>query len=522
VINFRRLSTATVACLGSVALAASTLGAAATPASAQVAAPEVKAAATGFKPKPIRWGKCSSSSLRAAKARCGFLTVPMNYKNPAGRTLQIAVSRVKATAPASKQQGVLIANPGGPGGAGLGLSGYLARVLPAGIASTYDLIGFDPRGVGSSKPALSCIADYSKGPRPVYEPTLGDIPVRSPNENDWLARSKAYADACAAEDGALLPHLGTINAVKDIETLRRALGVRKINYYGFSYGTYLGEVYSTLYPKHTRRMVWDGVVDPREVWYTGQLNQDRAFEGAMNEFWKWVASYNARYGLGDTAAKVETRFYVVQDDLATEPNGELGSSEWNDVFVGAAYYQPAWPDVAAAFAAYVKGNAGPIKAMYSDTVSGDDNGYAMYLAVQCVDAAWPKNYETWRDDAFATATSSPFLTWNNVWYNAPCLFWKAPSRTPLTIKGTGVRALLVNTTLDGATPYAGALEVRKRFKNSVLIAEKGNSTHANSLNGNRCVDSKVYRFLRDGDLPKRKSGKGADVTCKRSPLPKPN
>jgi pimeloyl-ACP methyl ester carboxylesterase len=394
-------------------------------------------------------------------------------------------------------------------------------VLPPGIASTYDLIGFDPRGVGASKPALSCLPGYSRGPRPAYEPRLGDIPVRSPNENQWLARSKQYADACAAKHRDLLPHLGTRNAVKDLETLRRALGVRKINYYGFSYGTYLGQVYATKYPKKVRRMVWDGVVDPREVWYSGQLNQDRAFEGAVEQFWRWVAKHDATYRLGDTAAEVEKRFYVIQDDLTTEPRGELGGSEWNDIFVGAAYYQPAWPDVAAAFAAYVAGNPGPITAMYVDSVAGDDNGYAMYLAVQCVDAAWPQDYETWRDDAFATATSSPFLTWNNVWFNTPCLYWAAPGGTPPAVRGNGVKVLLVNTTLDGATPYPGALEVRKRFRNAALIAERGNSTHANSLNGNRCVDDRIHRYLRDGTLPKRKSGSGPDVTCKRSPHPKP-
>ena len=520
-INLGGLSTATVACLGSVALVASTLGPVATTATAQGGTISEVAAATAFRPKPITWGRCSTSTLRAAKARCGFLTVPMNYRKPGGRKLQIAVSRVKATAPRSKRQGVLLANPGGPGGSGLGWSAYLSQALPPGIAARYDVIGFDPRGVGSSKPAVSCNADYHKGPRPVYEPTSGDIPVRSPNENAWLERSQQYANACAAKYGDLLRHLGTRDAVKDMETLRRALRVKKINFYGLSYGTYLGQVYATKYPKHTRRMVWDGVVDPREVWYRGQLTQDRAFERAIDQFWRWVASHDATYHLGDSGTEVESRFYAIQNDLASKPNGRLGSSEWNDVFVDAAYYQPGWPDVAWAFAAYVEGKSAPVKALYADSVAGNDNAYAMYLAVQCVDAPWPKDYDTWRRDAFATAQSSPFLTWNNVWFNLPCLFWGAPSRTPVAIKGTRVRALLVNTTLDGATPYAGAIEVRKRFRKARLIAEKGNSTHANSLNGNRCVDTKVHRYLRDGDLPRRKSGNRADVTCKRSPLPQP-
>ncbi len=514
-------ATAVVACLGSVALASTTLGPALPAAQARSSEPAVSAA-TAFKPKPIKWGGCASGSLQAGGARCGFLTVPLDYAKPTGRTIQVAVSRVKATAPKKKRQGVLIANPGGPGGSGLGLSSYLAQALPSGVASTYDLIGFDPRGVGRSKPAVSCQPSYARGPRPAYEPMLGQLPLQSPNETAWLERSKRYAEACAAKHGGVLPHLSTLNTVRDIETLRRALKVQKINYYGFSYGTYLGQVYATLYPKKVRRMVWDGVVDPAEVWYRGQLNQDRAFEGAIAEFWKWVARHHKTYRLGETAKAVEDRFYSEQAKLAANPDGELGPAEFNDVFVGAAYYQGNWPDVASAFSSYVGGNDALMKALYRESASGGDNSYAMYLAVQCIDAPWPKDYATWREDAFATARSARFLTWNNVWFNTPCLYWPAASGRPVTVNGNRApKVLLINTTLDGATPYAGALEARRLFRRAVLVAEVGNSTHANTLNGNRCVDSKVIRYLRDGKLPARKSGNGADVTCGRSPHPEP-
>ncbi len=524
-ILFRRPGAAVVASLAAVALAASTLGPTGVPAQAREAQTPAKTLAkapAAFRPAPVTWGKCASASLQGAGARCGFLTVPMDYARPTGRTLKLAISRVRATAPAGKRQGVLLANPGGPGGSGLGLSAYLADALPSGVASTYDLIGFDPRGVGRSKPALSCIPGYAKGPRPAYEPMLGELPLRSPNETAWLQRAKQYADVCAAKHGDLLPHLSTLNAVRDLETLRRALKVKKINFYGFSYGTYLGQVYATLYPKHTRRMVWDGVVDPREVWYSGQLNQDRAFERAVEQFWTWVARHADTYALGDTAAEVESRFYAVQSRLAQVPDGSLGAAEWNDAFVSAAYYESGWPDVAEAFAAYVTGRSGPMKAIYAASAAGGDNGYAMYLAVQCVDAAWPRDYEVWRTDAFATASTAPFLTWNNVWYNAPCLFWSAPGGTPVPVSGARApKVLLINTTLDGATPFAGALEARRRFPRAVLVAEQGSTTHANSLNGNACVDRAVHRYLRDGHVPKRTSGDGADVVCKRSPLPKP-
>jgi pimeloyl-ACP methyl ester carboxylesterase len=532
----RRLSVAITACLSAAALTASAFGptsaaARATPA-ANTAPAAGTAASTGrapsastaaFPTKPIHWGRCATKSLRAAKARCGFLTVPMDYANPTGPTLKLAMSRVKATAPASKRQGVLISNPGGPGGPGLGLAGFLAGALPKAVASTYDMIGFDPRGVGDSKPAVSCIADYAKGPRPAYEPTLGPLPLRSPNERAWLQRSEDYATACGAKYPHLLAHLGTVDEVKDIEVMRRTLGVRKINYYGFSYGTYLGEVYSTLYPKHTRRMVWDGVVDPRDIWYGAQLSQDRAFEVSIGEFWKWVAAHDDVYHLGSSAPAVEKRFYTDQAKLASKPNGPLGSAEWNDVFVNAGYYQSTWPDVAGAFAAYAKGDAGPMKAMYADSLEPDDNGYAMYTAVQCVDAPWPRDYEQWRSDAFATAAQAPFITWNNTWYNTPCLYWPAPSGTPVNVDGSRTpQVLLINATKDAATPYPGSLEIRRRYPHSVLISEEGSTTHADSLDGNACMDNKIYRYLRDGHLPKRRSGTGSDVKCKRSPLPEPS
>jgi pimeloyl-ACP methyl ester carboxylesterase len=515
------------ACLGAAALAATAL--APTSADARMApaatadapdTPRVSASTAAFKVRPITWGKCASPRLRSAKAQCGFLVVPMDYTRPNGRTLKIAVSRIKATAPASHRQGVLISNPGGPGGAGLGMGAYLQDYLPQSASSLYDLIGFDPRGVGDSRPAVSCDPDYAKGPRPAFEPTFGDVPLRSPNESAWLKRSEDYAKACGAKYGDLLAHLSTVETVKDLEVLRRALGVRKINYYGFSYGTYLGQVYATMFPKHTRRMVWDGVVDPRDVWYGAQLNQDRAFERAIGQFWKWVAAHNGTYHLGATAGEVEDRFYTEQADLADQPDGNLGSSEWNDVFVSAGYYQGAWSDVASAFAAYAKGNSKPMKALYAEGIEGDDNGYAMYVAVQCVDSAWPRNYAQWRADGFATAKQAPFITWNNVWYNTPCIYWPAPQGTPPAVDGRRTpQVLMFNATLDGATPYDGALEVRRRFPHAVLVSEKGSTTHADTLNGNGCMDHKVVRYLRDGHLPKRKAGSGADVTCKRSPLP---
>ncbi len=218
----------------------------------------------------IDWGRCSESRLRAAGAECGMLVVPLSHADPGGRKIRIAVSRIKASAPVSARQGPLLINPGGPGGEGLRVLASLYRDLPRRVSSTYDLIGFDPRGPGASRPALACESGHATGPRPGYKPVTGRLQDPGPNERRWLARSQGYAAACGKRSGDLLPFLRTEEAARDLDLIRQALGAARINYC-YSYGTYRGQVHATLFPTRTKRMVFDGVVDPRNVWYEGQL-----------------------------------------------------------------------------------------------------------------------------------------------------------------------------------------------------------------------------------------------------------
>ncbi len=492
-------------------------------ASPSARAENAEAAPTAVTAAPsITWKRCGDGRLRAVRAQCGMLAVPLNHADPGGRTIKIAVSRVKATAPASRRQGPLLINPGGPGGRGLRMAASMFRDLPRSVSSTYDLIGFDPRGVGASRPSLRCKAKYAKGPRPAYRPTTGPSQAPGPNEQRWLARSKSYAAACAERYPNLLPFLRTEDAARDLDVLRQALGATKINYYGYSYGTYLGSVYATLFPTRTRRLVFDGVVDPRKVWYAGQLAQDRAFEKGMRTFWGWVASHHGTYRLGRTAKAVAARHYSEERALKRRAVGQIGPAEWNDVFLSAGYAQFTWPRIARAWAAWERGSTRAIRGMYAADIADFDNGYGMYLAVQCTDVAWPSDYAAWRRDAIATVRTAKFETWGNVWFNAPCLYWRAPAGVPVAIDGSKTPSLLlVSSTLDGATPYRGALYLRQLFRKSALVAQVGSTTHSDSLNGNRCVDAVVIRYLRSGSLPKRDGGSGADVRCRRSPLPRP-
>ena len=465
----------------------------------------------------VRWGPCTDPTLVSFNAQCGVVKVPVDYDHPNGDQVDLAVSRVRHTVPDAQFQGVMLVNPGGPGGSGLVLS-VLGAFVPGGAGESYDWIGFDPRGVGSSEDALSCVPDYFGYDRPNYVATTPEL------EQVWLGRSQGYAAACARKnDPALLSNLTTSDSVRDMDSIRQALGQQQINYYGFSYGTYLGQVYGTLFPERVRRMVLDSNVDPRRVWYPSQLDQDRAFDRNIGIYFKWIAKYDDVFHLGATEQAVENLYYSVLADLDAHPAGGLiGPDEWTDLFLGAGYYIFGWEDIANAFAGWVhNGDWKPLKALYDAAVGvGNDNGFAVYLGVQCTDVHWPQSYARWRADSQRVYAKAPFLTWDNTWFNAPCLYWPAPSGTPVAIDGSKVQsALLLDETLDAATPFEGSLEVRARFPDSSLIAGPGGTTHAASLSGNPCVDDQIAAYLATGALPPRLSGRRADAFC--PPLAQP-
>ncbi|MBD5830744.1 alpha/beta hydrolase [Janibacter melonis] len=470
-----------------------------------------------YKPPPIRWGSCSTDRLKAAGAQCGMLTVPMDYNRPTGTKIKIAVSRVKAD-PKVRYQGAMLVNPGGPGGSGLGLA-VLGEFVPDGAGAGYDWIGFDPRGVGSSRPALTCDGNVTAAPRPYY------TPYKTAIYDQWISRSKSYAKKCAA-NGSILKHMRTSSTVADMESLRKALGRTQINLYGFSYGTYLGQMYASKYPKQVRRFVLDGVVDPRRVWYKANLDQNIAFEKSMRQFFNWVADNDEAYGLGSDGQDVRAKWYKLRSKLVYNPQGKLGPSELTDVFLSAGYYVYDWDYLAQVFAAAQAGNYEPAEQSYVEgnpTGPGADNGYAVYAAVQCTDNHWPSKWSTWREDAWQLNKSAPFETWGNTWFNAPCHWWPVEADDDPYINGSKAPAmLLIGETNDAATPFSGAIEVRRRFPKSVLIEGVGGSTHSGSLSGVSCTDDKIAAFLKSGTLPARRAGVLSDVKCAPVPAPEPS
>ncbi|MBK3633231.1 alpha/beta fold hydrolase [Streptomyces sp. MBT97] len=487
----------------------------AVPAAANPSRPAQSAPAPSAPAARLDWKSCGITSR--PKLQCASLEVPLDHARPDGRRITLALSRVPHTA--KTFQGPLLVNPGGPGGQGLSLAGFVASALPKAVAAQYDVIGFDPRGVGRSTPALDCEPGHFAPVRP------DSVPDTEAVERANLARAKSFAAACAKKYADVLPHIDTLSTVRDMDAVRAALGARRLNYFGYSYGTYLGAVYAKLYPHRVRRLVLDSVVDPSGVWYEDNLTQDLAFNDRHRALMAWIAKYDKTYRLGTDPEKVETEWYAMRAALGAKPaGGQVGASELEDTFLPGGYYNGYWPRLAEAFAAYVNDkNADPLIAAYKNLAAVDaagDNGYSVYTAVQCRDASWPRDWDEWRTDNWSLYAKAPFMTWSNAWYNAPCAFWPTRPVGPVDItNGALPPVLLFQATEDAATPYEGGATVHALLRGSSLVVEEGGQNHGITLSGNPCLDKHLAAYLTDGTVP-RGTG-GVDAVCAAQPDPVP-
>ncbi|WP_328413378.1 alpha/beta hydrolase [Streptomyces violaceus] len=463
----------------------------------------------------VTWKKCATDD--SPTLQCASVKVPLDYAKPQGKQITLALSRVPHTA--STYQGPLLVNPGGPGGSGLSLASFVASSLPKEVAAQYDVIGFDPRGVGASKPALDCKPGHFDPVRPDSVPSAPAI------EKANLARAKSFAQACGKKYADVLPYINTVSAVKDMDSIRKALGAKKINYFGYSYGTYLGAVYAKLFPQRVRRLVLDSIVDPTGVWYDANIKQDYAFDKRHKALMAWTAKYDSTYKLGTDPKKIEAKWYAMRAALAKKPaGGKVGASELEDIFIPGGYNNAYWPTLAKTFAAYVNDHdtAALVKA-YDDIAAIDasgDNGYSVYTSVQCRDASWPRDWNQWRKDNWAVYEKAPFMAWNNAWYNAPCAFWPTKTLKPVNVANSKLPpVLLFQATDDAATPYQGGVTMHRLLKGSSLVVEQGGGNHGITLGGNACLDKHLAAYLTNGKVP---HGSGtADAVCKKLADPKP-
>jgi hypothetical protein len=239
----------------------------------------------------------------------------------------------------------------------------------------------------------------------------------------------------------------------------------------------------------------------------------------------WIARHDSTYRLGTDPAKVEAEWYAMRAALAKKPaGGRVGASELEDTFMPGGYYNGYWPHLADAFASYVNGRKSDALVDAYNALgavdSSGENGYSVYAAVQCRDASWPRDWAQWRKDNRDTAAKAPFMTWNNAWYNAPCLFWQTPPLKPVSVTNDKLSsALLFQATNDAATPYIGGVTAHRLLDRSSLVVEQGGGNHGITLNGNACLDKYLAAYLADGKVPH--SGGEIDAVCKKSPDPKP-
>ncbi|WP_299537276.1 alpha/beta hydrolase [uncultured Streptomyces sp.] len=471
----------------------------------------------------IDWAACPADWGLAAPIECGWVTVPVDYAKPYGKKIRLAVDRHVSTGTAAERQGALIYNPGGPGGSGMRFPTRITNKNPlwTKTAAAYDFVGFDPRGVGHSAP-ISCAdpQEYVKAPK------ADPVPDSEADKRAQRKLAAEYAAGCAERSGDMLPHMTTPNTARDLDVIRAALGEKKLNYLGVSYGTYLGAVYGTLFPSHVRRMVVDSVVDPDRdnIWYEANLNQDIAFQGRWDDWKAWVAANDATYHIGDTPQKVEQAWLTLRAAAKKSPIGGLvGPAELIGFFQSAPYYDSSWKPVAQTWSDYRAGDTQALVDAAAPDLSdvagnaASENGNAVYTAVECADAKWPTNWRTWDRDNTRLHRDYPFMTWANAWMNLPCATWHAPQQRPLEVTtGKGLPpVLIVQSTRDAATPYEGAVSLHQRFKGSRLITEKDAGSHGVTGLVNPCVNQRVDTYLLTGATDSR------DVTCAPHATPVP-
>jgi pimeloyl-ACP methyl ester carboxylesterase len=308
------------------------------------------------------------------------------------------------------------------------------------------------------------------------------------------------------------------------------MGQQKLNYLGYSYGTYMGQVYATLFPTRVRRMVLDSTVDPDGVWYADNVDQDYAFQGRMNAFYAWLARYNRLYHLGSTAAQASRSYYAARARLAAKPvvnpsGPNIGPDELDDTFITGAYDDEYWPALAAGLAEYLKDHSDTLLLEdFNEVGKQNENEFAVYNAVECADVAWPRNWSYWNSDTAKIYRKAPFEAWDNAWYNAACAFWPVhgPAK-PLRIGAKGLPGILMlQGTLDPATPYAGAQVAHRLLPTARMVVVEGGGNHGQSLAypPNTCVNGYLDRYLATGALP-QKPGL-VNATCPPVPEPVPS
>lgn len=455
-----------------------------------------------FYQQDLAWRACGG-------AQCAELTVPLDYENPAGQTIKISVLKVPAKRKA--KLGAIVVNPGGPGASGVDYAHSADFIVGASVRARFDIVGFDPRGVQRSDP-VDCLPDAELDAVLATDPT----PDTTVEEQDVATVGKELATGCRDRSGALLVHVSTKEAARDMDVLRAALGEDKLNYLGKSYGTYLGAAYADMFPKRVGRFVLDGVLPPDLTAEQVALGQAQGFERATRA---WAAACvedgGCPLGASTNAVVKNLRELLHRLDVSPVPVSSDArvthlTEGWASYGIAQAMYdQGLWSTLDSALRQVVDQQRGDrlmaladVYAERSPTGKYVSNSLEAFFAVSCLDNPDTSDLSVLRAraDAFAKAapTWGPFLAWGAV----ACGYWPVQGiAKPAAVHAEGSGPIVVvGTTRDPATPYEWSVRLRKQLSNAVLVTYDGDG-HTAYQRSNSCVDKPIDAYYVSGTVP---------------------
>ncbi|MBP2326225.1 pimeloyl-ACP methyl ester carboxylesterase [Kibdelosporangium banguiense] len=453
----------------------------------------------------LAWTKCPPSLLPLPddpRMQCAKLRVPLDYRAPSGKTIEIAISRI-ATAKPGLRRGILLHNGGGPGVPSLHLTAAYTQIYPPEVLDRYDLIGFDPRGIGYSTP-VTCGRAPEQIPMDLFIP----FPAPDGSIDRNVEFAKAMARDCQARSGDVLPYITTANTARDMDRIRVALGESKLSYNSGSYGSYLGAVYATLFANRTDRVIIDSNIDPAKVW-TGQWNMlDVANELRFPDLAKFLAERDSELHFGATPAEVRKSYFDLVARLDAKPvaHPEIGPITGNVLRAltrAYMYHTLQFPEVARFWVFADRGGVAPknIKSLAQPNVPGD-NQTAALLAVTCGDSPAPKDIRFYQRGVAVNRVKYPVMNGMgaNIW---PCAFWRDPVEPPVRVTNKGPsNILMVQTLRDPATPYVSALGMRQALgrRATMITVDSGNHGAYDPATPS-CATRGVHSYLATGTRP---------------------
>ncbi len=450
----------------------------------------------------LQWSKCEGTF------QCATATAPMDWSDPSRKSIDLALIRATAT---GDRMGSLLVNPGGPGGSGYDfIRDSLSYAVDSRLNDHYDVVGFDPRGVNKSS-AVKCYNDPTE-----MDAFLFDIPPNPVASDAWIddiEKSNAgFGAACLKYTGELLGYVDTVSAARDLDMLRAILGDSKLNYLGYSYGTFLGATYADLFPKKTGRLVLDGAVDPATTDFEVTETQAVGFEDAARAYLKQCLA-GSDCPFSGTVDSAMARIRAILDRLDASPlratDGRmLGSAVMFNAIILPLYSESNWPYLSDLFTDVLKGSADYAfqlaDAYYGRNADGTyaDNSTEAFIAINCLDYASTSTRATLRTEAAELAKTAPTFGPQMSYGGTSCDQWPFKStRVRQAITAAGSAPILVlGTTNDPATPYKWAVSLASQLENGHLVTYNGEG-HTAYNKSNSCVNNAVDDFFVKGTVP---------------------